>query len=84
MLCACSKFDPNGIHKNNQHIITGDAEVIFNAKLKKLVSKSPKQRKTANISRKEPNNRLSIVSNEYMKQLSSNKGIKILVNGKTK
>ena len=80
----CTKFDPNCIYKSNQHIVAGDLEITSNVKLKRLVSKSPKQRKTANISWKEPKNKLSIVSNEHMKQLFSNKGIKNFCEWKNK
>ena len=79
-----TKFDPNCIHKSNQHIVTGDLEITSNAKLKRLVSKSPKQRKTANIFWKEPKNKLSIVSNKHMKQPFSNKGIKNFCEWKNK
>ena len=49
--------------------------IISNAKLKNLVSKGPKYREPVNISWQEARTQIDIGRNEYIGELSSNKGI---------
>ena len=75
VVCCCNDFDPSFTNKDHGHIITGDLNIINNNKLRKLISKGPKYREPALINWKDARNQITIGLDQYIDQVTSDKGL---------
>ena len=73
--CACKEFDSAFVNSDFGHIVTGDLNIVENGKLRNILSKGPKYREPAEIDWKEARDQIKSGLEEYLENITSDKGI---------
>ena len=73
--CNCRKYDREFWNTDRNHVLTGNLEIVKNAKLRKLLSKGPKFREPTKINWKEARTIVSVGLDNYVEIMSKVKGV---------
>ena len=67
--CNCRKYDREFWNTDRNHVLTGNLEIVKNAKLRKLLSKGPKFREPTKINWKEAKTIVSVGLDNYVEMM---------------